>query len=182
MRLTYLIGQPGVGKTTLLAALTEGITRYASHQLFAKVIYPSAGVVQLGEERPPFSGTDTLSMSVQPKVLEWAAMPDYSDVLGEGDRLSNASFFDKMRGLGYDVSVVHCYAPSEVVAERRGQRAVEHRTKPQDPKWVKGRVTKVERLASSQGTHFLDMAKPLPEVLAAAAQIPVLDSLWEVRQ
>jgi hypothetical protein len=181
MRLTYLIGQPGVGKSTLLQSLTEGVPRYASYAQFAKSIYPTAEAVQLGEERPPFSGTDTLSMSVQPKVLEWARVPDFTDILGEGDRLSTGSFFEKMQGLGYDLCIVHCYAPTEVAAERRGQRAVANRLKPQDPKWVKGRLTKVEKLASAWATHFLDMDRPLSEVMLDAMRLPILDSLWEAR-
>lgn len=179
MRLTYLIGEPGVGKTTLLTAITEGLPGMAVRRPFARTIY-DCGVVQLGEDRPVFGGTDTLSMSVQPKVVEWAAMPDYPDIVGEGDRLANAKFFQAMRDLGYDLCIVHCQAPSEVASERRLMRAAKHTMKPQDAVWLQGRQTKVKRLAAEWATHEIDMQPPTEQLLIVT-DIPVLDTLLEAR-
>lgn len=178
MRLTYLLGEPGVGKTTLLSKITEGLPRYIAARPFARTIY-NCGVVQLGNEHPVFGGTDKLSMSVQPKVLEWASVPDYGDVVAEGDRLANASFFDGMRNLGYELCIVYCQAPAEIVAERRELRASAHGLKAQDEKWVRGRVTKVQNLAANYGTEVLPMAQPLDDLVASATRLPVLSKLWE---
>lgn len=180
MRLTYLIGEPGVGKTTLLSAITEGLPGMAVRRPFARTIY-DCGVVQLGEDRPVFGGTDTLSMSVQPKVAEWAAMPDYQDIVGEGDRLANGKFFQVMRDLGYDLCIVHCHAPSEVAVGRRLMRAAQHTMKPQDSVWLQGRQTKVERLATEWATHSVDMSSPTEELLPTVVTLPVLNTLWEAR-
>lgn len=189
MRLTYLIGEPGVGKTTLLNAFTEGLSGMTVPRPFARRLY-DCGVVQLGEERAVFGGTDTLSMSVQPKVLGWAEMPEYPDVIAEGDRLANGKFFQGMRDLGYNLCIVHCIAPSEVIAERRLMRAAQHEVKPQDPIWLKGRETKVHKLAEEWATHRLDTSQPGLGITATDlgdqsesefATLPVIDILWEAR-
>lgn len=178
MRLTYLIGEPGVGKTTLLSAVTDGLRGMAVRRPFARTLY-DCGVVELGEARAVFGGTDTLSMSVQPKVLEWAEMPDYPDIVGEGDRLANAKFFQGMKDLGYDLCIVHCSAPPDVLTERRLARAAAHSMKPQDAVWLQGRQTKVARLAEAWATIQLDMTADPQLLLNAAADLPVLDVLLE---
>lgn len=180
MRLTYLIGVPGVGKSTLLNALTDGLPGLAATRPFARTIY-DCGVVQLGAPRAAFGGTDTLSMSVQPKVLEWAEMPDYPDIVGEGDRLANGKFFSAMRDLGYELCVVHCHAPDDVVSGRRLSRAEEHGLPPQDATWVQGRVTKYARLADEWATDDIDMQQPVEHLAPLAARLPVLDTLWRGR-
>lgn len=180
MRLTYLIGEPGVGKTTLLNAVVDGLPGIAARRPFARTIY-DCGVVSLGEERAVFGGTDTLSMSVQPKVLEWAEMPDFPDVVGEGDRLANGKFFQAMKNLGYDLCIVHCFAPDGVLAERRLRRAAEHAMRPQDAVWLQGRQTKVARLADDWATHHVDTSRPVVELLPLVTNLPVLNTLWEAR-
>lgn len=177
MRLTYLIGEPGVGKTTLLAAITAELPGMQARRPFARTLY-DCGVVQLGENRAVFGGTDTLSMSVQPKVLDWAQMPEYPDIVAEGDRLANAKFFTGMKDLGYDLCIVHCHASSDITAERRLMRASQHSIKPQDPVWLQGRQTKVKRLADEWATHEADLSD-LSTILRTVTTLPVLDNLWE---
>lgn len=177
MRLTYLIGEPGVGKTTLLGAITDGLPGIAARRPFARTIY-DCGVVQLGEDRPVFGGTDTLSMSVQPKVVEWAAMPDYPDIVGEGDRLANGKFFQAMKDLGYDLRIVLVRADPELIAERRLERAADHSMRPQDAVWLQGRQTKVRGLASAWATDQVDTSHPIEDLLLTATTLPVLNTLW----
>jgi hypothetical protein len=164
----------------LLGAITATLSGFQITRPFARKVYNEAEVVELGATRPPFSGTDTLSLSVQPKVLEWAKLPDYPDIVGEGDRLANSKFFTAMRDLGYDLNIVNCYAPEHVVAERRSRRILDHQLTEQDPTWIRGRNTKVEALVASWATADLNMNKPLAEIVAEAVKIPVLDALWEV--
>ena len=180
MRLTYLIGEPGVGKTTLLTAITEGLPGMAIRRPFARTVY-DCGVVALGEARAVFGGTDTLSMSVQPKVVEWAELPDYDDIIGEGDRLANGKFFTAMRDIGYDLCIVHCVAPLGVAAERRVMRAATHRIDEQDATWLAGRQTKVKNLAAEWATHEIRTDEPMGVLLLQAKKLPVLDKLMEGR-
>lgn len=180
MRLTYLIGEPGVGKTTLLTAVTDGLPGMAIRRPFARTVY-DCGVVALGEARAVFGGTDTLSMSVQPKVVDWAEMPDYEDIIGEGDRLANGKFFTAMRDIGYDLCIVHCVAPQEVAVERRVMRAARHSIDEQDATWLAGRQTKVKNLAAEWATHEVRTDQPIEALLQRARELPVLDKLMEAR-
>lgn len=159
MRLLYLIGVPGSGKTTAMrgALALLGLHRHpASSVPFAaelllrtRTVGPSARVdhfgYHLGRERHPFGGTDTLPMNVQPKVLAWMAdlaLP--SVVVGEGDRLGNGAFLDAARALGWQVQLVHLDVPSTVAEARRGARGTT-----QNATWLRGRHTKVARLGQS---------------------------------
>lgn len=180
MRLTYLIGEPGVGKTTLLTAITDGLPGMAVRRPFARTVY-DCGVVALGEARAVFGGTDTLSMSVQPKVVEWAELPDFDDIVGEGDRLANGKFFTAMRDIGYDLCIVHCVAPQEVAVERRVMRAAHHSIDQQDATWLAGRQTKVRNLAAEWSHVQMRTDQPMEDMLRQAANLPVLDKLMEAR-
>jgi len=182
MRLTYLIGVPGVGKTTLIKKVTEGVPAYLATSPFARSIYP-CGVVQLGQNRGTFSGTDALALNVQPRVLEWATVPDYGDVLAEGDRLANLSFLQGMVDKGFDVSVIYCHASPEVIAARLRERVGLTGGRPQDETWVRGRRTKVTNLFEDWTGRkmVLNMEQPYEELLSLAAIIPVLDTLTEAR-
>jgi hypothetical protein len=70
--LIYIIGYPGSGKTTATAlALGDDVVEVLDKP-FKRTRYHD-GTVELGYRRPPFSGTDTLSLSAQPKVIKWLA-------------------------------------------------------------------------------------------------------------
>ena len=110
LRLVYLIGAPGAGKTTLMAeALGEPSGAQASP--IPHLLYPS-GVVQIGAVRDAFAGTDALSMNIQPDVLRWLESRPGQVVVGEGDRLSNGGFFAGVAWAGYRLVVVHLRALS----------------------------------------------------------------------
>lgn len=153
--LLYVIGQPGSGKTTLVAKLVENRDGYVYRKPFAHTYYEIGGgkpaVVALGEKRGAFSGTDTLAMSVLPKVVSQMEIDPWPLVLGEGDRLATMKFFEAARRNGYAVTVVYLDTPDGLASERREQRQREHGTKPQDPTWVKGRISKHRKLAEEVG-------------------------------
>lgn len=140
----YILGDPGIGKSTLAAALMKGWSYDEVMDPFAHRVYEN-GVVALGKGGGDFPGTDTLAMDVQPKVLEWVKRLEPPMLLGEGDRLANAKFFNGLLRLGYALWPVYL-AGRSLAAERRRERS-QRTGKTQNPHWVKGRVTKNARMA-----------------------------------
>lgn len=152
-RLLYMIGYPGAGKTTLCKRLLSGID-YGCYGTvnapFAHTVYRNCAV-QLGVDRDPFGGTDTLPLNVQPVAIAWLlATSDVRAVLGEGDRLANEKFFKAVKDAGWQLDVVHLTCDRDEAARRRAARSK------QNESWVKGRITKVDRLARAWATITVD--------------------------
>ncbi len=149
----YLLGAPGVGKSTVLAALMDRIgvrTRPDSEQMWGRLRGHGLYSVATGEERgwylgkmrDQFPGTDGLSMAVAPDARAWAAdlgivHPDIAPmyVFGEGARLGNVGFLDAL-GASTRLHVVHLTASEERLTERR-----EERGSTQTPSWMRGAAT-----------------------------------------
>lgn len=160
-----IIGEPGIGKSTLV----ETLTRAASYEDYSEPFYfrrYDAGPVELGRRREDFSGTDALPMSVQPKVEQWLNDITPRLLLFEGDRLSNAKFFAHLRRLGY---VLHLYELSgpAYARERRKMRGSD-----QDPTWLKGRASKVRNLSEAFSAKQINAKLP-PAMLAQILNDPV---------
>lgn len=143
--LLYLVGPPGVGKSTVMAELTSRCGREQSLQPFAHdvLVRQDREVgVELGRRRASFSGTDALGMSVQPRAVEWIASRPHRLVLGEGARLGTVGFLTAARTAGYRVLLVHLSAPEDVLERRRALRGSR-----QSPSWMQGAETRAQRLA-----------------------------------
>lgn len=166
--LAYLIGQPGSGKSTLMAALTGSQLVTINRKPFAHIEYMN-GAVQLGAVRAEFSGTDALGMDVQPKVLKWLTEAAPKAVCGEGDRLANGKFFTAVKELGFTLTVVLLTVPDEVAAARRAGRGSN-----QNETWLEGRKTKVKNLRPFV-THMADGTRPVEELAAGLRQLPVFN-------
>jgi len=181
----YLIGVPGAGKTTLLARALEGVPCTPVAFPFAHRRYP--GGILLGAARAGgFGGTDALPMSVQPKVLAWLAgkPPPAPVVVAEGDRLANDSFFHAVRALGWDLCVLALDLPPGEAAARRVARAAALGTRPQNPRWLKGRETKVTTLAARYcpPEFRLDATLPLELLIPILRTHPMLAALCQPAQ
>jgi ribose 1,5-bisphosphokinase PhnN len=162
--LLYLVGPPGVGKSTLMAEITAGLHRVpysgpVPHDgLYRRMTPPetarSVGV-EIGKRRESFSGTDALGMAVQPKAVEWIARRPHALVLGEGARLGTVGFLHAARSAGYRVIVVHLDSDEATLAARRLQRGSR-----QNEQWVRGATTRARRLAERMEldaeVHWLD--------------------------
>lgn len=178
-KLFYLIGEPGAGKSTLLAKLTEPLIPTLKRIPFAHTYWwnDRSAITELGERRPGgFGGTDSLSMSVQPKVLKWLETHN-TPVFGEGDRLANGKFFTGATAAGWDVTVAYLEVPAELAAARRVKRIGELGSKPQNDKWVQGRRTKVLRLAEDWATVILKGESSEETLLDALRAQPVFEIL-----
>jgi hypothetical protein len=165
-RLLYLIGAPGSGKTSVLrGALAPAASVEVVNLPPRMTFYDGGALVQIGEDRGgAFAGTDLLSMSAQPRTLVALRDHGFERVVAEGDRLANNKFFTTVREFGYELDVVYVDTPEQVAAQRRAARGSK-----QDPTWLRGRRTKVERLAATWATTRLDGTAPLGALSAQLA-------------
>jgi hypothetical protein len=142
MNLTYIIGEPGSGKSWLVEELTAEADAEDTGSPFAMRRYDN-GVTELGKRREEFSGTDALAMDVKPKVVQYLEAVRPKLVLAEGDRLANMPFFTAVRELGYDVFVYYL-AGGEAALQGRLERGSK-----QNEQWLRGRATKVANLLTA---------------------------------
>lgn len=160
LRLVYLSGEPGVGKSTLMRQITEDWTRiYMPKEmggppcrdlLFDHARPAQAVAVELGRIRDTFSGTDALPSSVIGEAELWLtsgrAAREAPLVLAEGARLANRRFLTCAVTTGYRVQLLHLSGLA-LAAQRRATRARTLGKPEQNPSWVKGRRTAAANLA-----------------------------------
>jgi hypothetical protein len=166
--LTYIIGQPGAGKTTLMNEICKGasILYTADSPVVHRGMKGPHGLFSvLGKDRPPFGGTDTLSHAVAGNCEEWVEALSRCAaggiVFGEGDRLASKRFLAAAR-VHYRVLLFCLEVDNATAAARRAARAEDHGLNQQSASWVKGRVTKHANLALSESAVRLD-ARLSPE-------------------
>ena len=185
-RLLYIIGIPGAGKTTLLALTLVGIPSIGqANRPVPHIVYP--GGCQLGKVDAWYSregpikrrsgGTDSSSMSVQPRILTWlGGSCAYNNVLAEGDRLANLSFFQGVQAADWELTVVHLDTPETIALDRCVKRG-----STQSRIWWNGRVTKVHNLVSNLLATMpvinLDGTLPLDILAAQLAAYPAVREL-----
>lgn len=175
MRLIYLIGGPGAGKSTLMARLTAGSDRLTvekpvPHDRLIDRVTGDSDAVEIGRRRAAFSGTDALASAIIDKAVPWIASRPAGLVLGEGARLGNARFLTAAALAGYDITLTLLDHP-QVDAWRLARSARMGRD--QSPSWAAGRVTASRNLAANPpaGTTVLrghpdDLEPALRELMA----------------
>ena len=177
MQTVYLIGSPGVGKTTLVKELTKDWLLADTASIPVKHLCyttPFGRAIELGHRREPFGGTDTLAYDAINKIEQWLpALEGIDLIIGEGDRLANTRFITLCKQLG-KVHLYHLTTEPETSAQRRAQRAQEYGTAKQNEAWVKGRASKHENLAKKHNavtlTANLEPAMLARIILAQIAQ------------
>ena len=167
--LLYVIGYPGVGKTTALASALSALPYEQMMLPFAHILY--AGGVQLGRERGMFSGTDALALNVQPKAVDFMEWTDARAVVAEGDRLANIKFLSSVRDAGWAVTVALLEVDPEVARLRANGRG-----SIQNASWYQGRITKVDRLVKNWDGNLIriDAAAAPAAVAQAITELPVI--------
>jgi len=145
-------GEPGSGKSTLMK---EVINRYGAEPHYDSVklvpFLKKNNIYVLGkyEEGEVFSGTDRMSMAVQPEAIKFlATLPDDAVVLYEGDRLFTGSFLEHCLE-NYDLSIVYLKTSKSVREERYKERGSN-----QNETWLQGRETKIANIMSNLTLMF----------------------------
>lgn len=171
--LLYMIGVPGVGKTSTLRGALMDVEGHAVVQSIPQfIIYP--GGAQLGIAREQFGGTDAYDMAVQPKAIDWLRDAPFPAVVAEGDRLGNPSFFAAALRAGWDLSICWLDVPLDIAAARRHERGSK-----QNAGWIRGRITKIDNLVEAWGSRVwrLDGNRPLVEVVRALKGHPTIAAI-----
>lgn len=184
--LVYIVGPPGVGKSSVMEALTAECDRLSAISLVPHDVLciprdddaPADVGIEIGKRRDTFSGTDALGMSIQPKAVEWIATRPHRLVLGEGARLATVGFLHAARAAGYTVHLVHLSAGDNALADRRTGRGSD-----QNPVWVRGATTRarriMERMAVDADLHLMrtDRFPPTEVARTLTRWIPCLEVL-----
>lgn len=164
----YIIGEPGVGKSSVMKALMNNffspvrliLTEPVKHTAFSFFLDSSAIEIVLGSYDREFGGTDTLSYTCVDQVKQLLMFTNCQNIYGEGDRIANRPFFDWCKA-NLDFKLIVIQGSAELVKARRLQRGSQ-----QNETWLRGRKSKVENLAAEYNAWILDGNKT-PEQLSA---------------
>ena len=147
MKVIAIGGEPGSGKTTLMNRIISHYKFEPKYDSFKLVPYMQKdNIYLLGkyEEGEVFSGTDRMSMAVQPEAIKFlASLPKDSILLFEGDRLFTASFLEHCVE-NYETIIIHLATDKAVRQERYKERGSE-----QNETWLQGRETKINNILSN---------------------------------
>lgn len=151
-RMIYLTGQPGAGKSTLMAALTEGLSRVSyeppevtvAHDVLVHPVTQTVLGAEIGRRREHFSGTDTLPSSVIEKAIPWVKTVPFDLLVGEGARLGNKRFLLAALEAGYHVDLVLLDHTDADTWRKQQSKKIGH---DHSPAWVRNRLTVSRTLA-----------------------------------
>lgn len=151
----YVLGAPGVGKTTLCRGLLENVSLATSSRKIHGVLvgHDFPGGVYLGKMREEFPGTDALAMSVGPDAIEWVTTGQLPDIIfGEGARLGYAGFLNAL-ARATDLTVVHLTAKEATLDARCRARGSN-----QGATWRKGAATRAASAVKRvQGARIIEV-------------------------
>lgn len=152
MKVIAIGGNPGSGKSTLMKKVIERIgvePKYTEVKLVPYLQKNNIYILGKYEEGEVFSGTDRMSMAVQPEAIKFLAqLPENSIVLYEGDRLFTASFLEDCLEK-YDLHIIHLKTNEEVREERYKLRGSN-----QDQTWLRGRESKINNILTNMVLMF----------------------------
>ena len=146
-RILALGGKPATGKTTLLRDVINtykpyikfnfGLVRgmyFSKHSLYIIGIY----------DKSVFSGTDKLSMAVQPDFIRFCSKITDGKILFEGDRLFNQSLFNKVN---CDIMIIEGNENTEKLRHKK-------RNDNQSQKFIKSKHTKIENIKKNNSVNL----------------------------
>jgi dephospho-CoA kinase len=152
MKIISIGGEPGSGKTTLMRRVIEhfGVEpKYTEFKLVPYLKKDNIYILGKYEEGEVFSGTDRMSMAVQPEAIKFlATLPADSVVLYEGDRLFTASFLEHCLE-NYELEIIYLATDRETRNLRYKERGSE-----QNETWLQGRETKISNIMTNMTLMF----------------------------
>jgi len=152
MKLFAIGGEPGSGKTTLMKEIINifGVEpKYDSFKLVPYLQKDNIYILGKYEEGEVFSGTDKMSMAVQPEAIKFlTTLPTNAIVLYEGDRLFTASFLEHCLEK-YDLKIIYLSTEKTVRNERYKERGSN-----QNETWLQGRETKISNIMTNMTLMF----------------------------
>lgn len=147
-----IAGIPGTGKTTLMKNIIEsfgGISCFTKKKivkLIPSMYNEDENLHILGlydDSDDVFQGTDRLSMACQPEFSDLLNSIEGSNVLFEGDRLLTHKTIDTLHEFNYNCNVITLETTPEELNRRYEDRGSE-----QNKKFIQGRQTKIDRIAT----------------------------------
>jgi shikimate kinase len=147
MKVVYMIGLPGCGKSTVMKEFMKEYDWTADRPVDLLDSHISDNIRVLGkyEEGQTFSGTDRLSMAVSPQAVKYVETRPDETLLGEGDRLNNKGFFN---ACGDDLTILHL-----TVSDTERQRRYKERGSDQSEKFIQTVRTKVGNIVEEFGNR-----------------------------
>lgn len=161
MIVLFVIGEPGIGKTTAIRAMVPMLAAdspIAPHEIEKPKWTIASSVALAGHYRgATFDGADTIPYTGARAALDyWAAnLQDVKLTILDGDRFSTQPSLDYVRASGALVLGAYLHASDPDVAEARRV----WRGSNQDPTWLKGRVTKARNFAEKVGAQMIDATR-----------------------
>lgn len=182
-KILFVVGEPGVGKSTLVAEAFAHCDRVELDHLAAggpmrELLWHGGELAgcelgrRLGKHPEGYPGTDTMSQTAIVGVDEWlrAGADGLGFVVLEGTRLMNKRFVTAALAGGHSLDLFYLYGP-EVARQRREERGSN-----QNPQWLKGRQTAarnfyqlVDRMRNTEDrvhTHVLAPHRPVEDNVA----------------
>lgn len=143
-------GVPGTGKSTLMKAFMKDYQwEYLEPKQLVKVHYcKELDLYVIGQyaEGEVFGGTDRLAMNAQPNVIEFIKSTG-SNILFEGDRLTNGKMIDFLMNEADDVDSI--FQIFVLTATGCLQDRYKERGSDQSETFLKGRETKINNILSN---------------------------------
>jgi dephospho-CoA kinase len=145
-------GEPGAGKSTLMKEIISKfnwIKVYDEVKLVPYLQYDCNYILGKYDEGETFSGTDRMSMAVQPEAVKFlASLHKDSVVLFEGDRLFTSSFLEHCVNI-YNTDIIYLETDKAVRQERYKERGSN-----QNETWLQGRETKIANILTNMTLMF----------------------------